>query len=66
MGCEDFVVRITSEIGCDALKSTLATMPGVHQDERLGRTYGESYWRYEDPDHIIEVEVAPSHHGSTT
>jgi hypothetical protein len=58
MGCEDFVVRLSSRSTAEDAVQTLLASPGVRFDESTPKLPGESHLCYEDPAHIIEIEVA--------
>jgi len=64
MGCEDFMVRLSSESGFEAAVEVLRAFSEIQSDSMVSSLPDESHFRYSDPGHIIEIEVA--HAGSRT
>ena len=58
MGAEDFVVRLSSGSTPPDVTKVLLAIPQVHPDATFPSMRGESHFRYEDPEHIIEIELA--------
>jgi|SRR5688572_30582071 len=58
MGCEDFLVRLLPSASQEQVISLLLRDQRISHDASIPGGPGESHFRYEDPDHIIEVEVA--------
>lgn len=58
MGCEDFVVRLSSEFTRETVTEVLLRMPHIHPDTAFPRMPDEAHFSYEDEQHIIEIEVA--------
>lgn len=58
MGCEDFVVRLSSSSTPTAVTSAVLAIPQVQPDTTFPSLPGESHLRWEDRAHIIEIEVA--------
>ncbi|WP_437755252.1 hypothetical protein [Sorangium sp. So ce1389] len=65
MGCEDFVVRLSSGSTRQAAVQALLAIRGTRPDAVVPALPAESHFRYEDPDHIIEIEVAEREPGTT-
>lgn len=58
MGCEDFVVSLSSSSTLTAVMRAVLALPEVHPDATCTSLPGESHLRWEDREHIIEIEVA--------
>lgn len=56
MGCEDFVVRLSSALTPEAAAHALLAIAEIHSDT-FPTVAGLSHYRYDDPDHIIELEL---------
>ena len=65
MGCEDFIVRLSSGCAPEAVAKVLLAIPQIHSDGTMPSVLGELQFRYEDSEHIIEIEVAGAGPGST-
>ncbi|WP_433936321.1 hypothetical protein AB3662_16675 [Sorangium cellulosum] len=58
MGCEDFLVRLSSDSTPQAAAHVLVGIPGICPDALVPALPTEVHFRYEDSEHIIEIEVA--------
>lgn len=58
MGCEDFVVRLSSKHAPQAVTRLLLASPHVRRDTSAPQLGDEEHLLREDRDHIIEIEVS--------
>ncbi|MGK3969878.1 hypothetical protein WMF38_32140 [Sorangium sp. So ce118] len=65
MGCEDFVVRLSSDSTRQAAAQVLLAIRGTCPDTVVPVLPAEFNFRYEDSEHIIEIEVAEREPGAT-
>jgi hypothetical protein len=59
MGCEDFVVKLTPGVPSSEVLRVILSLPGISPPSAAASVVipGAHYYRYEDPDHVIELEL---------
>jgi hypothetical protein len=58
MGAEDFLVRLESPLALSRVLDTISRYPGTRAEPDVDRHASGPQFRVEDPDHIVELEVA--------
>jgi hypothetical protein len=66
MGLEDFLVKIESSQSAEKVRRALLAQTGMHPDPTMLSMKGFDCLRWEDPQHILEVEVMAGQIGSVT
>jgi hypothetical protein len=57
MGVEDFLVRIETDANSTTVVAELLTIPGVIRDTAAIRMASYIFLRFEDEEHIVELEI---------
>jgi hypothetical protein len=58
MGCEDFVVRLSSDFSPQHVAKVLLANKNIRHDMAFSSLPGETHFCYEDTEHFIELELA--------
>jgi hypothetical protein len=57
MGAEDFLVRVETEVNATMVVRELLAIPGIIHDAVATRMPSSIFLRFEDAEHIVELEV---------